>query len=162
RNPPAAVGPDVAAWGPITDPLSPVTGRLVVHRVGPGAHEFRLDLRPRSADDSAFETFLLGASTGAGKNGPSDGSFSVDLALAHRLDPVAQPAAGRLVAGWHLAPGERVVQVHLTDVQTDSGLASSGDFGLVNGADGSGVLAVDAHADLDGDSSALEDGRVRS
>src|SRR5262249_19765466 len=63
RTPPAAVGPDDAAWGPIPDPLSPVAGRLVVHRVSPGAHTFRLDLRPRSADDSAFEPFLIGAST---------------------------------------------------------------------------------------------------
>ena len=46
RTPPAAVGPDSAAWGPFTDALSPVAGRLVVVRVAPGAHTFRA--RPAS------------------------------------------------------------------------------------------------------------------
>ncbi len=162
RSPPAAVGPDSAAWGPITDALSPVAGRLVIHRVGPGAHQFRLDLRPRSSPDSEFETFLLGASTGAGPGGPAEGSFSVDLTLAHRLDPVAQPSEGQLVAGWTIAPEQRAVRVHLADVHTDSGLASNGELGALTGADGSGVLAIDAQGDLDGDPATVETGRVRS
>jgi len=162
QSPPAAVGPDVAAWGPLTDALSPVTGRLVIRRVGPGAHQFRLDLRPRAAPDSEFEAFLLGASTGASSAGPAQGSFSVDLTLAHRLDPVAQPTEGQLVAGWIVAPDQREVHVHLTDVGTDSGLSNNGDLGALTRADGSGVLAIDARGDLDGDPASLETGTVRS
>ena len=52
RTPPAAIGNDSAAWGPFTAPLSPVAARLVVTRVGPGAHRFVLELRPRSGQDS--------------------------------------------------------------------------------------------------------------
>ena len=162
QTPPAAVGPDSAAWGPLTDALSPVAGRLVIHRVGPGAHQFRLDLRPRAAPDSEFEPFLLGASTGAAPAGPAQGSFSADLALAHRLDPVAQPTGGQLVAGWTVAPDQREVHVHLTDVRTDSGLASTGDLGALTRADGSGVLAFDAQADLDGNPETVETGKIRS
>jgi hypothetical protein len=162
RSPPAAVGPDVAAWGPLSDALSPVAGRLVIRRVAPGAHQFRLDLRPRTAPDSEFETFLLGASTGAGPGGPAEGSFSADLTLAHRLDPVAQPTEGQLVAGWTVAPDQREVHVHLADVLTDSGLASNGDLGALTRADGSGVLAIDAQGDLDGDPATVETGKARS
>src|SRR5262249_49748836 len=120
------------------------------------------DLRPRSGDDSAFEPFLLGASTGASPAGPTEGSFSVDLTLAHRLDPVAQPSPGQLVAGWQVDSGHHEVHVHLSGLQTDSGLASSGDFGVLMRADGSGTLAVDAQGDLDGDPSTFETGQVRS
>ena len=147
RTPPAAVGPDSAAWGPFTDALSPVAGRLVVHRVGPGAHQFRLDLRPKSADDSAFETFLQGASTGAAPGGPTQGSFSVDMTLAHRLDPVANPAEGQVIAGWNVGVDRREVDVHLADVHTGSDSPATADVSSVLSSDGSGTLAFGALAD---------------
>jgi hypothetical protein len=104
RTPPAAVSPDSAVWGPFTETLSPVAARLLVTRVGSGAHRFVLELRPKSGQDSDFEPFLEGASTGAAPGGPSQGSFALDLDLAHRLDPVATPAEGRVVAGWTVVP----------------------------------------------------------
>lgn len=162
HSPPDAVAPDMAAWGPLTDALSPVAGRLVVQRVGPGAFTFRLDLRPRAAPDSKFETFLQGASSGARPAGPSDGSFSADLSLAHRLDPVANPSDGQLVAGWTIRPDQREVHVHLADLQPGTELASTAELGSVRLADGSGELGVDVHANLVGDPALLETGRVRS
>jgi hypothetical protein len=162
RSLPTAVGPDSAAWGPFTDALSPVAGRLVILRVGPGAHQFRVDLRPKSGGDSDFETFLQGASTGAAPGGPSQGSFSVDLSLAHRLDPVANPAEGQLVAGWNVGADQREVHLHLTDVHAGSDPPATADVGSVMKADGSGTLAFDALANLVGSPESLELGQVRS
>ena len=150
RTPPAATGPDAAAWGPFTDALSPVAGRLIIARVGPGAHIFRLDLRSKSGTDADYEPFLQGASTGASPAGPSQGSFSVDLDLAHRLDPVAKPTQGHVVAGWAVTPGQREVQVHLGDVHRPNDPPSSADISSVLRADGSGSLVFDAHANLVG------------
>jgi hypothetical protein len=150
RTPPAAVGPDSAAWGPFTDALSPVAGRLIIVRVAPGAHAFRLDLRPKSGSDAEFQPFLQGASTGAGPGGPSQGSFSVDLDLAHRLDPVANPTEGHVVAGWALTPGQREVQVHLGDAHAPTDPPASADIASVLRADGSGSLVFDALANLVG------------
>ena len=161
-TPPAAVGPDSAAWGPITDALSPVIGRLVIQRVGPGAHTFRVDLAPKSGTDADFKTFLQGASTGAAPQGPSDGSFSVDLTLAHTLDPVANPTDGQLVAGWSVRQDQRTVHVHFSDVQTGADAPANADVSSVLGADGSGVLVFDALANLLGDADTLETGQVRS
>ncbi len=162
RTPPAAVGPESAAWGPLTDALSPVAGRLVIIRVGPGAHQFRLDLRQKSGSDADFETFLQGASTGVGSSGPSQGSFSVDLGLAHRLDPVANPAEGQIVAGWSVAADRREVHVHLADVHATSDPSTTADVGAVIQADGSGSLVLDADANLVRSTDALETGQIRS
>jgi hypothetical protein len=162
RTPPTAVGPDSAAWGPFTDALSPVAGRLVILRVGPGAHQFRLDLRPKSGGDSEFETFLEGASTGAAPGGPGQGSFSVDLTLAHRLDPVANAASGQVVAGWKVGVDQREVHLHLTDVHAGSDAPAAADVGSVINADSSGSLAFDARANLVGSADRLETGQVRS
>ena len=162
RTPPAAVGPDSAAWGPLTDALSPVAGRLVVVRVGPGAHTFRLDLRPKSGGDADFQTFLQGASTGAAPGGPSQGSFAVDLDLAHRLDPVANPAEGHVVAGWTVASDHREVQVQLGGVHVASDPPATAHIASVMRADGSGSLVFDAQANMVGGPDALEAGQVRS
>ncbi|MGZ6077495.1 MAG: hypothetical protein ACXWK6_06785 [Myxococcaceae bacterium] len=162
RTPPAAVGPDSAAWGPFTDALSPVAGRLIIVRVGPGAHTFRLDLRPKSGGDAEFQPFLQGASTGAAPGGPSQGAFSVDLDLAHRLDPVANPTEGHVVAGWALPPGQREVQVHLGDAHGPTDPPASADIASVLRADGSGSLVFDALANLVGSPDSLEAGQVRS
>jgi hypothetical protein len=162
RTPPAAVGPDSAAWGPITDVLSPVAGRLLIVRVGPGAHQFRLDLRPKSGDDSTFQPFLQGASTGATPGGPTQGTFSVDLSLAHQLDPVANPAEGQVVAGWNVAADRHEVQVHLNGVHAGADAPASANIDSMMQVDGSGTLALEAIVDLAGTPEALEGGAVRS
>lgn len=162
RTPSAAIGPDSAAWGPITDPLSPVAGRLIVVRVGPGAHTFRLDLRPKSGGEADFQPFLQGASTGAGPGGPSAGTFAVDLDLAHRLDPVANPGEGQVIAGWAVVPDHREVQVHLGGAHAAADPPTHADIGSVMRSDGSGSLVFDAQANLVGSADALEAGQVRS
>jgi hypothetical protein len=161
-TPPAAVSPDSAVWGPFSEALSPVAARLVVTRVAPGAHRFVLQLRPKSGQDGDFESFLDGASTGAAPGGPSQGSFALDLDLAHRLDPVGSPAEGRIVAGWALTPGGRQIQVHLDAVHAGSEPGTTADVLSIVGADGSGALAFDAEANLVGGPGALETGRVGS
>jgi hypothetical protein len=144
RTPPAAIGNDSAVWGPFSAPLSPVAARLLVSRVAPGAHRFVLQLRARSGQDSDFEPFLEGASTGAAPGGPSQGVFSLDLDLAHRLDPVANAVEGHLIAGWTVVPAGRQVQVHLGEVHDGSRPTTTADILSSLLADGSGSLAFDA------------------
>lgn len=162
RTPPAAIGPDSAMWGPWVDPLSPVAVRLAITRVGPGAHQFVLELRPKAAQDSEFAPFLIGASTGAAPDGPGQGQFSLDLDLAHRLDPIANTAEGHLGAGWTLVPEGRQIQVHLGEVHAGSEPPTTADVLSALHADGSGALAFDATANLVGGPVALERGRVGS
>jgi hypothetical protein len=162
RTPPAAIGNDSAVWGPFTAPLSPVAARLVVTRVGPGAHRFVLEMRSRSGQDSEFAPFLEGASTGAAPGGPGQGQLSLDLDLAHRLDPVVNAAEGRLIAGWTVVPDGRQIQVHLGEVHAGSEPPTTADVLSALHADGSGALAFDATANLVGDTAALEAGKVGS
>jgi hypothetical protein len=162
RTPPAAIGDDSAVWGPFTAPLSPVAARLSITRVGPGAHQFVLELRPKAGQDSEFAPFLTGASTGAAPGGPGQGQFSLDLDLAHRLDPIANAAEGHLGAGWTVMPDGRRIQVHLGEVHAGSGPPATADVLSVLHADGSGALAFDATANLVGAPEALESGRVGS
>lgn len=147
RSPPAAISDDSAVWGPFSEPLSPVTARLLITRVAPGAHRFVLQLRARSGQDSDFEPFLEGASTGAAPGGPSQGALSLDLDLAHRLDPVTNAVEGHVVAGWTLVPAGRQIQVHLGEVHDGSGPTTTADILSSLLADGSGSLVFDAEAE---------------
>ena len=161
-TPPAAVSADSAVWGPFSEPLSPVAARLLITRVAPGSHRFVLELRPRSGQDSDFEPFLQGGSTGAGPGGPSEGTFALNLDLAHRLDPVATPAEGQVVAGWGVVPVGRQVRVALGEVHVDSGPSTTAEIVSTMLADGSGSLVFDAEANLAGESGTLEAGKVGS
>jgi len=162
RTPPAAISNDSAVWGPFTQPLSPVAARLLVTRVAPGSHRFVLQLRPRSGQDDDFEPFLEGASTGAEPGGPSQGTLSLDLALAHRLDPVANAVEGHVIAGWTVVPAGRQVQVHLGEVHVGTDPTTTADILSSLLADGSGSLIFDAEANLVGGPEALEVGKVGS
>ncbi|MGO9066159.1 MAG: hypothetical protein ACLQIH_15650 [Myxococcaceae bacterium] len=160
--PPSAVSADSAAWGPFSDALSPVAWRVAVSQLGPGQHSFQLDIRPKNGTDADFQPFLQGASQGASPNGPSQGTFSVDLGVAQRLDPVGNPNVGQIVASWNVQTSGREVHVDLAGVQRPSGPSASADVSAVLYPDGSGALAFDANTSLVANGTALEVGRVGS
>jgi hypothetical protein len=162
RTRPTAVEADTAAWGPLTDVLSPVVWRLVVRRLGPGEHAFLLEVRPKAGADGDFRPFLQGASARPGPAGPAQGSFAVNLGLAHALDPVMNPAVGQLAAAWNMQVDRREVHLQLAGVSQPSEPPATGDFGAVLLPDGSGALVFDANANLLGSADALEVGRVSS
>jgi hypothetical protein len=162
RTPPSAISDTSAVWGPFTEALSPVAARLLITRVAPGSHRFVLELRPRSGQDSDFQPFLDGASTGAASGGPSQGTFALDLDLAHRLDPIANAPEGHLIAGWTVVPAGRQIQVHLGEVHVGSGPTTTADILSSLLGDGSGSLVFDAEANLVGGPDLLEIGKVGS
>jgi hypothetical protein len=162
QNPPSAVGPDSARWGPFSDALSPVAWELVVQGVGPAAYAFTLQLRPKSEADAGFQPFLQGASQGVGADGPNQGTFSVDFGLAHQLDPVGYPQTGQLVAAWQTQAPAREVQLHLTGMSPPTGWPTAVGVGAVYAADGSGALLLDADGTPLGTANGLEVGHVTS
>jgi hypothetical protein len=162
QNHPTAVGPDSARWGPFTDALSPVAWQLVVQQLGPANYAFQLQLRPKAAADAAFQPFLQGLSEGVGPAAESQGTFSVDLALAHQLDPVGNPLDGQMVAGWRAQTDSREVHLHLAGVHAPADPPASADVGAVLLPDGSGAVVLEANANLIGTADALEVGRVGS
>jgi hypothetical protein len=162
QNPPTAQGPDSARWGPISDALSPVVWQLSVQAVGPAAYAFQLDVRPKAGVDAGFQPFLQGASQGLGADGPNQGTFSVDLGIAHQLDPVGNPLSGQLVAGWETQATAREVHLHLAGVQPANASSTTVDVGAVFASDGSGALLLDANGTPVGTSDGLEVGHVAS
>jgi hypothetical protein len=159
---PAAVGPDSARWGPLADALSPVAWQLVVQRVGSGAYIFQLQVRPKAGGDADFQSFLQGASQRVSTDGLSQGTFSVDLGVAHQLDPVGNPLDGQIVAAWNTQTAAREVHLYLAGVHAPFEPPATADVGAVVFPDGSGAVALDANANLLGSVDALDVGRVGS
>ena len=158
RTPPSAVGPDSALWGPFAEALSPVAWRLVVQRLGPDQHTFQLDVRPKAGTDAEFQPFLQGASEGASANGPSQGTFSVELGVAQQLDPVGNPLDGEMVAGWDTRLDRRDIHLHLAAVHAPNEQPSTADVTSAIFGDGSGAIVLDVNANV----GVLEVGEVRS
>jgi len=162
KTPPSAVGPDGAAWGPLSDALSPVAWRLVINRLAPDQHAFQLDIRPKDGTDADFQPFLQGASEGTSQDIPGQGTFSVDLTVAQTLDPVGNPNVGQVVASWAVLPDRREVHVALAGVHAPTAPAVTADVGAVLFPDGTGALSFDASASLSAGGAVLDVGRVGS
>ncbi len=162
RTAPTSMSPSSAAWGPFSDALSPVVWRLAVIQLGPAQHAFQLDIRPKAGTDGDFQTFLQGASGGFGQDGPSTGTFSVDLSLANQLDPVGNPNLGQVVAAWNAQPSGREVHVALAGVHASTQPPASADIASVLSPDGSGALVFDANASLLVGDDMAQVGRVAS
>lgn len=162
QSPPSAVGPDTAAWGPMTESLSPVAWRLAISRVGPGQNAFEVDVRPKSGTDADFQPFLQGTSEGTGPDGPGGGTFSVDLDVAQQLDPVGNPNLGQVTASWNVQPGGHEVHVVLQGVHAASLAPTTADVVSVLFPDGSGALSFDAEATVLADGDVFQVTRVRS
>jgi hypothetical protein len=58
--PPTSIGMDVAVWGPHTEPLSPNTWRLTVHRLALGQFQYQFEAKDKTKDDSAYVIVLSG------------------------------------------------------------------------------------------------------
>jgi len=64
--PPSSFDTDVAVWGPHTQPLSPNTWRLTVHRLAAGQFQYDFEAKPKTADDSGYLKILSGHHNVAG------------------------------------------------------------------------------------------------
>ena len=83
---PTSVDEKEATWGPWTDSLEPVTYQFRVTEVAEDEYEYRLEGRPKNTQGE-FRTVLLGKGWGKGHSSHGDGSFMLDLDVAHELDP---------------------------------------------------------------------------
>jgi hypothetical protein len=161
RQPPSAVGPDAAVWGPFTPVLSPATFRLVVER-RPDRLVFHLDARPKGAGDDAFRPVAAGGPDPAAPPERAAGEFAVDLSLLHTLDPVGHPLAGAMGVRHDLGPGGGSIAVHLQDLAGPGEPPLTADYRYALGPGGEGVFRFAAHADLLGGPEQLEDGLIVS
>jgi hypothetical protein len=150
-QPPTRASGDVAMWGPFTPPLSPITVRLVIERVAPDAHRYRLDARPKdSSDDAAFQVVLAGnATTGAG-------DFVVNRGVLHALDPAVHPDGGTVYASYQALAAGVSIRIHIDNAPM------AGDYLYDRSAAGDGDFRFAVRANLVGDDTLLEDGLVRS
>lgn len=156
HHPPSQVSSDFALWGPFTPTLSPATYRLIVARAEPGRLAYHLDGRPKTAmAEAAFQPIVVGH--GVPVEGGLTGNFSVNLELAHRLDPLAMGEGGALSAEFALAPDRAALRVHLEEPA--SGAA---DYRYDGRADGSGDFRFIAHGRFLGDSAPPDRAAIRS
>ena len=161
---PTDVWNDQATWGPWTDDLSPATYRFVVSRIEASHYEYRLEGKPKTAGDDQYRAVLVGDGYGKDDDRHGDGSFNIDLDVAHELDPFKNPDVGQLRIEHDLP---RDITTHLGALpRTVTADASSGEatWSVTSYQEpGGGTLLTTAHADLD-DSKAtlLEDIEISS
>lgn len=151
---PTTVGDDFAEWGPYTDALEPVTWRLRVERVAAHEYEYRLDGRPRGSNaESDFVSVLDGKGYGRADARHGDGTFTIDLDAARRLDPDSgnPDDSGTVTITHDLPPGaHRKLGALPREITAELDPAGETHLTIESKAheDGSGELEVSGLADL--------------
>ncbi len=165
---PTSVDAHQAIWGPYTDSLEPVTWRFRVEEVADGEYDYALEGRPKtSTSDADFRTVLGGKGYGRGDPRHGDGHFTLDLDAARELDPFDhQDESGTITVNHDLPPDitKRLSREHVVTAQVrPSDTAAWYDVTSVDNQDGTGVLIVNAHDDVDDShTTAMEDVGIMS
>lgn len=154
---PTSVADAEATWGPYSDALEPVTYRFRVTRVADAEYDYVLEGRPKaSRSDAAYRTLLKGHGYGNQHAQHGEGDFTIDLGVAHELDPFAhQNDSGKVHIVHHLPHGVgqgggALPRSIVAEVVPDPAVNPES-FTVTSNAnlDGTGSLHVDAHGDVD-------------
>ncbi len=139
RHPPTTMTETQAVWGPHTEPLSKITWKLTVNRVGDGVHDYKLEGKDKTKDDSTYVTVLSGthttakdATTGEALEDYGSGTFTIDWdARAQIPDHNATEMGKGTFTYSRLAPGSQVtVAVDFQQVRdAESGQRIDVDYG---------------------------------
>lgn len=154
---PTSVEDGEAVWGPYTDALEPATYRFRVTRIAEAEYAYVLEGRPKASKaDADYRVVLDGHGYGKQHELHGEGEFTIDLDVARALDPFQHRDDSGTVHIVHHLP--RDISEHLdalprtilAEVRPDPALNPES-FSVTSTAneDGTGVLRVDALADVD-------------
>ncbi len=151
---PTEVAKDEAIWGPYTDALEPVTWRFRVTRVGEHTYDYVLEGRPKlSTSDGDYEAVLLGRGYGKESERHGDGTFTVDLDTARKLDPLKHEGESGSVKITHDLPRDVTTRLNALPRVVTAELRPEGEQYLTikstANEDGTGRLDCDAFVDID-------------
>jgi len=163
---PSSLKDGEATWGPYTDALEPVTYRFRVTRVAEAEYDYVLEGRPKaSRSDRDYRAVLEGHGYGKHHAQHGEGEFTIDLGVAHDLDPIAHENDSGTLHIVHQLPHDLgdgtggLPRQIVAEVKPDPNVNPQS-YTITSNAnpDGTGSLHVDAHADVDDtQSTQLED-----
>jgi hypothetical protein len=161
--PASQVSGNTAVWGPFTPTLSPVNYQLVVTRVAQGQFTYHLDGRPKASTSSAdFQAIISGSAAPSTPVGRGSGNFELNLTVAHQLDPVGTMGQGTVDVTYDFGSNPKTIQVHFANVADASDQPVTADYMYDRFDDDSGDFQFDAHGNMVGGATQLEDGIIRS
>ncbi len=83
--PPSVRAPGRREWGPVTHPLDPLEGRLVMLRTAPDTFEYAYEQRSARDEDAAFVAVITGRFDGAAGTRVGAGEVTFDLDASRAL-----------------------------------------------------------------------------
>jgi hypothetical protein len=153
--PPTTMDATHAVWGPgSSDALDPVTWKLTVTATGGGQYTYEVDGRPHlSTSDADWQAILTGQGYDATSASYQTGSFTVDNDAMRALDPT-QTGTGTVSITYDA----RAYPLNATaDVLPNDGTGQSYDVTVQHASDGSGVMTLNALADISTPPSGVND-----
>jgi hypothetical protein len=153
--PATSVAGQTATWGPMHDPLSPVTWRFTVSEGGYEVYSYELDARPASStSDADYQPVLTGEGYGRDLPQHRTGWFQWNADVINALDPLRASGSGTTKITFDLTTVPTTIQVdQQATVQTT--------IAVTHEAGGAGQVVIATESDLKNDG-ALENVAMNS
>ncbi len=154
---PSSVSADSATWGPWQDELAPSSYRVRVTRVATDEYDYVLEGRSKTATaDADYRAVLTGHGYGKPHAKHGQGTFSIDLDVAKSLDPYKHQNDSGKVTVTHDLPHEFSENLAALPRSITAAVTPAGEAHYTVEsralADHTGAIHVDAHVDIDDDS----------
>lgn len=149
QYPVTSVSGNVYTWGPWSDALDPAEYRLDVTANGDGTYDYTLSGRSKTITASTFEMLISGTANPTADETKGNGTLFLDFDAMKRVDPIDNPTAkGTVAANYDLAARHLDLHIETTDDVTNA--PTQADYAYGEGADGSGDMTFDVHANAGG------------
>jgi len=145
--PPTTVDANHAVWGPGSgDALDPVSWKLTVTATGGGQYTYEVDGRPHlSTSDADWRAILTGQGYDDSSPSYQSGSFLVDNDALAALDPTSTTSTGTVSITYDA----RAYPLNAAaNVNPNDGTGQYYDVTVLHGVDGSGIMSLNALADI--------------
>ena len=161
KSPPAVIDQNHAAWGPITDPLSPMVLRFLVER-DQGGMRYVLQGKSKQADDSQYVGVLEGTHLGDPSTGAVAGRFLVNRDALRGLNGDPRETGGTAVEFARSELGDLAIRVGLMAVTGPDAQPPTNAVYVYNQvAGGDGAFEFQTQRDLN-DNGVLEHTAIRA
>lgn len=111
---PAEVGESHRHWGPWTSSLEPLAYGFRIEVESDGGVGYKLMAKPKTADDGAWKTILVGDYR-AERVYRGSGNVYVDVDAVQALDPAGNHGQGKVAIRWRNVTPPRTVEVKFLD-----------------------------------------------
>jgi len=161
--PPTSENAGTYTWGPWSDSLDPAEYKLDVTEAADGSYDWALSGRNKTEPGSGFEAVITGNAVPSVPEGQGHGTMLFDFDAGNRVNPIDNNGERGVLEIAYDLPTKHL-DMSISTVENRDGVETPVDYAYEygEGADRSGNMVFQVHADSEDEGPLAEDATLRS